>query len=163
MAGSGSLPRLQLAIAGLATAGALASSGSLPWVVAEPPVPFEATFSGVEIISSSNRTHLWMPTPLVRTSAASDAPLSTLVDGDGSACPLPGHPPQQHQAYFEASDIYHISSAVAKGGLWTLARVGLGSLPRCMPHGRMDVGRCLMRFLECGPTSLGIRLRSPIN
>jgi hypothetical protein len=65
-------------------------------------VPFEATFSGVEMIGSSNTTHFWMPTPLTRASAAPDSPLRTIVDlcGDGSVCPLPGHPPQQHEAYF---------------------------------------------------------------
>jgi hypothetical protein len=34
-------------------------------------VPFKATFSQVEVIGSSNYTHFWMPTPLVRTSNTS--------------------------------------------------------------------------------------------
>ena len=58
--------------------------------------------------------------PLTRASAAPNAPLSTLVDlcGDGSTCPLPGHPPQQQQAYFAERD--------SRGGAWAPAQLGLG-------------------------------------
>jgi len=82
---------------------ALASAGA-------SDVPFEATFSALETIGSSNYTHFWMPTPLARLSAAPTAPLFAHVDlcGDGGACPPPGHP-QQHTAYF---------SEPAAGGRW---------------------------------------------
>ena len=80
-------------------------------------VPFEATFSNLETIGTSNYTHFWMPTPLTRVSAAPDAPLRIIVDlcGDGSACPPPGHP-QPEEAYFMEP---------SSGGPWTPATVSL--------------------------------------
>ena len=57
-------------------------------------VPFEAIFSGVQTIGSSNYTHYWMPSPLSKVSAAPDAPLYAHIDlcGDGTKCPPPIHP-----------------------------------------------------------------------
>jgi hypothetical protein len=80
-------------------------------------VPFEATFSNLETIGTSNYTHFWMPTPLTRVSAAPDAPLRIIVDlcGDGSVCPPPGHP-QPEEAYF---------TEPSGGGPWTPATVNL--------------------------------------
>lgn len=64
-------------------------------------VPYTATFSGLQMIGSSNYTHFWMPTPLARLSTAPSAPLLAHVDlcGDGGTCPPPGHP-QPNSAYF---------------------------------------------------------------
>ena len=55
---------------------------------------FEASFHGIEQIGSSNYTHFWMPTPMVRTSAHLNSQLFVHVDlcGDGTKCPPPGHP-----------------------------------------------------------------------
>jgi hypothetical protein len=45
---------------------------SFAMMAAVPAVPFEATFSNVQMIGSSNYTHFWMPAPLVRASAAGE-------------------------------------------------------------------------------------------
>jgi hypothetical protein len=107
-------------IVGLATAVGVAA-GDIPAIVwphdsagsagANDGVPFEATFSDVTMIGSSNYTHFWMPQPLLRVTAAQTAALAVHVDlcGDGTPCPPPGHP-QPSGAFF--------TKASGGGGAW---------------------------------------------
>jgi hypothetical protein len=74
--------------------------------VAVAVAAFEASFHDMQQIGSSNYTHFWMPTPLVRATKLSNSSLILHVGlcGDGTKCPPPGHP-QPTSSFFTKPSI----------------------------------------------------------